>query len=131
MEIEAPDVKSGGTQFIAPRAAIEAMRDGQCGWKSRPMHIQDDAAVAHLFRRRQVASEQRQSRVPTGESDMLFSQIEQRWHSQCSLGYAVRYAHANATKPQQLLRPEPKSAAANHGNGAVLTRHFRPDRRGI
>src|SRR6185437_8140611 len=83
-EIEAPDVKPGGAERIAPGVAVEAMRYRQCGRKCRAMHIKYDARGVGRFRplRREMAQEERHAPARARDPEMLFSGIEffgHRW----------------------------------------------------
>jgi hypothetical protein len=74
-EIEAPDVKAGLAQRIAPGAAVEPVRDRQRRGKGAAMHVEHDARCGRVGRG-QIAQEQAEAVERRGNAEMLFAGVE-------------------------------------------------------
>src|SRR5262249_51382312 len=80
LKIEAPNIKTGCAQRIAPRNAIEPVSDGEARWKGRAVYIEHREygarAASRGRRRRQTTQEQSQARAWACDPVMLFSGIQ-------------------------------------------------------
>src|SRR5262249_61590760 len=77
-KIKSPDVEPGIAQRIPPGISIEAVGDGERGWKRRAVHVEHHRRMIRFLLRRQMAQEQLEPGPGTRDPIVLLVLVELR-----------------------------------------------------
>src|SRR5262249_28160283 len=76
--VECPDIEARSAQHVAPRLAVEPMRDRQRRWKRAAVYVEHDAILRGGLYRRQAAEKELQVGTRTRNPEVFLAWIELR-----------------------------------------------------